>query len=165
VTERSAPSEEDAAARSATAVRPATPADAEAIAPLLAALGYPAGLAEVAARLAALLGSPRDTVLVAEGGDGAVLGVLALHWGVMLHQPAPMARVGSLVVSEAARGQGVGAFLLREAAALARAEGCAELELTTGMRRHAAHAFYAAQGFAWTALRFGRALGGEGDGP
>ena len=48
---------------------------------------------------------------------------------------------------------------MREAAALARFEGCAELELTTGTRRHAAHAFYAAQGFEWTALRFGRALG------
>lgn len=154
------------AGKAALAVRPATPADAEALAPLLGELGYPAEPAAVEARLRALLGSARDAVLVAEdGAGGAVLGVLALHWGAMLHQPAPMARVGSLVVSEAARGRGIGALLLREAAALARAEGCAELELTTGMRRHAAHAFYAARGFAWTALRFGRALGGEENGP
>ncbi len=83
----------------------------------------------------------------------------------MLHLPAPVARFGSLVVAEGARGRGVGALLVREAAALARAEGCAELELTTGLRRHAAHAFYAARGFTWTALRFGRTLLDGGDGP
>lgn len=150
-----------------TSIRRATLADAGALAPLLGALGYPAEPAAVAARLEALLGSGRDAVLVAEdgtaAGGAAALGVLALHWGVMLHQPAPVARIGSLVVAEAARGRGVGAALVREAAALARAEGCAVLELTTGKQRHAAHAFYAAQGFEWTALRFGRALGG-GDG-
>ena len=144
------------------AVRRATRADAGALVPLLGALGYPADPAAVAARLGALLNSGRDAVLVAEGAEGgAVLGVLALHWGVMLHQPAAVARIGSLAVAEAARGRGVGASLVREAAALARAEGCAVLELTTGRQRHAAHAFYVAQGFEWTALRFGRALGGE----
>lgn len=143
-------------------IRRATRADAGALAPLLGALGYPAESAAVAARLEALLGSGRDAVLVAEDGaaGGALLGVLALHWGVMLHQPAPVARIGSLVVAEAARGRGVGAALVRAAEALARAEGCAVLELTTGKGRREAHAFYAAQGFEWTALRFGRALGG-----
>ena len=141
------------------AVRRATRADAGALVPLLGALGYPADPQAVAARLGPLLGSGRDAVLVAEEGEGgAVLGVLALHWGTMLHQPAPVARIGSLVVAEAARGRGVGSLLVREAAALARAEGCAVLELTTGKQRDAAHAFYAAQGFAWTALRFGRTL-------
>jgi GNAT superfamily N-acetyltransferase len=148
------------------AVRNAARADAEALAPLLGALGYPAEPAAVAARLGALLGSGRDAVLVAEDGDGgSVLGVLALHWGVMLHQPAQVARIGSLVVAEAARGRGVGAALVQEAEALARAEGCAVLELTTGKQRHEAHAFYAARGFAWTALRFALALdGGDGAG-
>ncbi len=142
------------------AVRRAVRADAPALAPLLDALGYPAAPAAVAARLEALLGSARDAVLVAEegGGGAAMLGVLALHWGAVLHLPAPVARIGTLVVAEEARGRGVGALLVREAAALARAEGCAELELTTGMRRHAAHAFYAAQGLTWTSLRFRRDL-------
>jgi GNAT superfamily N-acetyltransferase len=146
------------------AVRRATPADAEALAPLLGALGYPAEPAAVSARLAMLLGSARDAVLVAEvdGGGGAVLGVLALHWGALLHLAAPVARIGSLAVAEGARGRGVGALLVREAAALARAEGCAVLELTTGKQRHGAHAFYAAQGFTWTALRFARELDGDG---
>ena len=144
----------------AVVVRRAARADAAAVAALLGALGYPVEPGAAAARLDALLGSARDAVLAAEAG-GEVLGVLALHWGAMLHLPAPVARIGSLVVAEAARGRGVGALLVREAAALAAAEGCVELELTTGMRRHAAHAFYAAQGFAWTSLRFGRPLGGK----
>ena len=91
-----------------------------------------------------------------------MLGVLALHWGALLHLAAPIARIGSLVVAEGARGRGIGALLVREAAALARAEGCAVLELTTGKQRHGAHAFYAAQGFTWTALRFARELDGGG---
>jgi aminoglycoside 6'-N-acetyltransferase I len=144
------------------AIRRAAPSDAEALAPLLGALGYPSEPAAVAARLQALLRSERDAVLVAEGeGGGAVVGVLALHWGPMLHQSAPVARIGSLVVADEARGRGVGGRLVREAAAVARAEGCGVLELTTGRQRHAAHAFYAAQGFAWTALRLGRALDQE----
>lgn len=143
------------------AVRRAVPADAAALAPLLGALGYPAEAAAVAGRLETLLGSPRDAVLVAEEG-GAALGVLALHWGVLLHLPEPIARIGSLVVAEDARGRGVGALLVRDAAVLARAEGCATLELTTGRQRHAAHAFYEALGFVWTARRYALTLGRDG---
>ncbi len=141
------------------AVRRAARADAAALAPLLGALGYPAEPAAVAARLEALSGSARDAVLMAKAG-GEALRALALHWGAVLHLPAPVARIASLVVAEGARNRGVGALLVREASALAEAEGGAELELTTGMRRHAAHAFYAAQGFTWASLRFGRALDG-----
>ena len=163
VSDAPAPSQERNAAQGSVAARRATAADAQAIAPLLAALGYPAEPTAVAARLATLLGSPRDAVLVAEGEGGAVLGVLALHWGALLHLPAPIARIGSLVVAEAARGRGVGALLLREAVALARAEGCAEVELTSGLQRRAAHAFYEKRGFNRTALRFRRALPPAGE--
>lgn len=152
-------------ARAATvAVRRATVADAAGLAPLLGALGYPTEPAAVAERLATLLASPRDAVLMAEeaGSSDGPLGVLALHWGLLLHQARPVARIGSLAVAEGARGRGIGKLLVRKAAALARAEGCEVLELTTGRQRHAAHAFYAAQGFAWTALRFGRTLDDEG---
>jgi GNAT superfamily N-acetyltransferase len=157
------PSKDGGAASNAATVtvRHATLADAEALAPLLGALGYPAEPAVVAIRLDALLGSARDAVLVAEGEGGALLGVLALHWGTLLHLATPIARIGSLVVAEAARGRGVGALLIQEAAAVAKAEGCAALELTTNMRRHAAHAFYAARGFTWTSLGFGRKLDGD----
>ena len=116
-----------AAGPGTVAVRRAARADAAALAPLFGALGYPAEPAAVGARLETLLGSARGAVLVAEGEGEALLGVLALHWGTMLHLPAPVARIGSLVVAEGARGRGVGALLVREAAALAEAEGCAEL--------------------------------------
>ncbi|MBD0275686.1 MAG: hypothetical protein ICV73_27630, partial [Acetobacteraceae bacterium] len=85
----------------AVAIRRAARADAGALAPLLGALGHPVEPAAVAARLDALLGSARDAVLVAEEEEGgAVLGVLALDRGVLLHLPAPVARIGTLVVAE-----------------------------------------------------------------
>ena len=142
-------------------IRPAEPADAPALVPLLAQLGYPAAAEAVAARLAALLGSPRDAVLVAEA-EGALLGVLALHWGGMLHLAGPVARIGTLVVAEAARSRGIGAALVRTAEALARRQGCALIELTTARERERTHAFYAAQGYAVSSLRLHKPLAGQG---
>lgn len=138
-------------------IRPAEATDAAALGPLLAQLGYPATAKAVVGRLAALLSSARDAVLVAEA-EGELLGVLALHWGEMLHLAGPVARIGTLVVSEAARGRGIGALLVREAEALARRQGCTLVELTTGRTRERTHAFYAAQGYAWSSLRLHKPL-------
>jgi GNAT superfamily N-acetyltransferase len=144
-----------------TRVRRAAAEDLERLRPLLAQLGYPAQEAAVAARLAALLHSDRDAVLVAEpreGAPGPLLGLISLHWGEMLHLAGPVARIGSLVVEREARGRGVGALLLREAEALARRRACTLIEVTAGRDRHATHAFYAAQGFAWSSLRLRKVL-------
>jgi PhnO protein len=124
------------------AIRLAGTADAVAIAALLPELGYPA---EVGA---------------ARQAEGAAFGLLALHWGAMLHITKPVARIGTLVTVTGARRRGIGALLLRHAAVLARAQGCASLELTTGLARQEAHAFHEAQGFTRASLCFVRALEG-----
>ncbi len=142
-------------------IRDAKVADAEALRPLLAQLGYSAAPAEVAHRLGALLGSGRDAVLVAEE-DGRRLGLLALHWGEMLHLAGPVARIGTLVVAEGAQSRGIGALLVREAEALAQRQGCTLIEVTTGRARERTHAFYAAQGYVCSSLRLHKPLEGTG---
>lgn len=155
-----APGGEAGAATAAPRIREASLADAARMPPLLAALGYPEEAAGAAPRLAAMLRSGQACVLLAEDAAGdALLGLLALHWGEMLHLAGPVARIGTLVVAEAARGGGIGAALVRAAAARARAEGCTLLEVTTGRRRERTRRFYAAQGFTEGSVRLHRVLG------
>lgn len=138
-------------------IRPATADDASALCGLLGQLGYDLATEVVRDRLACLAETGCDPVLVAIGDDDA-LGLVALHWAPMLHLPDPVARITALVVSESARGRGVGRRLVEDGAALARAARCASLELTTGLQRADAHAFYEAIGFEAAALKFRRTL-------
>ncbi len=139
-------------------IRGAVPADAADIAALLGQLGYPALPRQAADRLDALARRDDGTVLVATGHDGAVIGVIALHWCVMLHQERPVARITTLVVDDRERRRGIGRVLMKAGAQAARMAGCDALELTTATHRQDAHAFYRAQGFTDAALRFVRSL-------
>jgi ribosomal protein S18 acetylase RimI-like enzyme len=67
-------------------------------------------------------------------------------------------RIAVLVVSDGARGRGIGAALVEHAMSEARERGCVGVELTSGVDREAAHAFYRAQGFVSTSLKFFRAV-------
>ncbi len=66
--------------------------------------------------------------------------------------------VDDLVTAEVARSQGVGAALLGELERRARAAGCSELDLDSGVQRREAHRFYMRERMAITAYHFGKAL-------
>jgi GNAT superfamily N-acetyltransferase len=140
-------------------VRDAGPDDAPAVAELLGELGYPISPREAAARL----GRQGERVLLAEL-DGRVQGLVALSVGSLIQHARPLARVTALVVRESARGRGAGRRLMARAEELARAAGCAGVELTSGLRaeREAAHRFYEALGYVRTSHRFWRPLDGQG---
>jgi aminoglycoside 6'-N-acetyltransferase I len=138
-------------------VRGAVPADAADLARLLGQLGYPVPAQDATERLAQVLRDPQGTLLVA-ADYGPVVGAIALHWAPMLQDARPVARITTLVVDEAERGRGIGRLLLKAGAQAARQAGCDVLELTSGTQREAAHAFYRAQGFSSTSLRFVRSL-------
>ncbi len=64
--------------------------------------------------------------------------------------------VEGVVVEGAYRRSGVGAALLREAAALARRHGCYKLSLTSNLARTGAHRFYSRLG--WKRSHYGYSL-------
>ena len=137
-------------------VRDATAADAPVIAELLAQLGYPTAPGAVDARLdrLAIVG---DRVIVAVR-DGRVVGLAHLQVTPGIERDPPAAKIGALVVDEAARGGGVGRALVEALEAEARLRGCELLYLTTSERRDDAHAFYERVGLVQTGRRYSRTL-------
>ena len=76
------------------AVRSATAADADAVARMIAELGYAVTAEEVTARLAAIE-EGGQAVLVAEI-DGEVVGCLSTSMMSVLHRPAPLGRISMI---------------------------------------------------------------------
>jgi ribosomal protein S18 acetylase RimI-like enzyme len=100
------------------------------------------GLAE----LMEVVADRNTTLLVARDEAGAILGVLTLH---LYRVPAGLnARIDDVVVDAAARGQGVGEALTREAIRRAELAGARHVELTSRTHREAAHRLYTRLGFA-----------------
>ena len=140
------------------ALRAAHPDDAEQVAPLLGQLGYPAAVADVAARLARLDADPATSVLVAHEG-GRLVGLAATHLRANLERDAPTCRLTALVVHTSARRRGVGRTLLEAVISEAERQGCERVEVTLRPEREAAEALYRSAGFEERPLRLILALG------
>ncbi|BBT80151.1 hypothetical protein WP8S18E11_18170 [Aeromonas veronii] len=136
-------------------IRPPEADDGSAIAHLFTQLGYPAEGADVTARL--LAPDPASVVLLASQAD-KVVGVLVWHKLAPLHVAPAWGLISALVVDEGARGAGVGAALLERAEQMARAAGCAQLELSSSLKRESAHRFYLAQDYQERPKRFVKLL-------
>ena len=140
-------------------VRPATPADASAIAALTAAnddqRATPAHIADHIAHRARF-----ETPYVAEL-DGAVVGLACLRLLPALCDPVPYAELTELVVAPAHRRRGVGRALVRHIESVARDGGATELVLITAWRNTRAHAFYHALGYGLYTLTMRRSLQGN----
>lgn len=134
-------------------IRTAVAADAPAIAGLMGQLGYEANEALIVRKLAILVANACDSVLLAEV-DGCVAGVISLHVMELFHAEGRIGRITSLVVDAGHRGRGVGEALVAVADRFFTGQGCVRAEVTSGDHRTAAHAFYAAQGYAPDERRF-----------
>jgi ribosomal protein S18 acetylase RimI-like enzyme len=92
-----------------------------------------------------ILDSPATRLLVARGDDGTVVGSLTL---VQFRIPTGVGVwIEDVVVDEAARGQGTGEALVREAVSLAKAAGARAVNLTSRPDRAAANRLYQRLGF------------------
>jgi GNAT superfamily N-acetyltransferase len=132
-------------------VRFAQPEDWSAVAGLLVELGrgVASGTARDPTHQQAFSGHLRrlDSVtLIADLGD-EVAGVCDMEYHQRLGDHRPQARINDLVVTERARGHGVGTALLTQAEELARKRGCFRLALVTASWRDATIAFYAREGW------------------
>ncbi|HEX9947134.1 MAG TPA: GNAT family N-acetyltransferase [Allosphingosinicella sp.] len=136
-------------------VRPARPADSEAIAGLVTGLGFEAGADDIASRLAAMK-KAGEAPLVAE--QGAVIGVLTWHVTPVLHRPHPVGRITMMVVADGERRRGVGRALVEAACARLLSKGCGLVEVTTNVDLSGAHGFYRRLGFERTSYRFAKEL-------
>ncbi len=140
------------------ALRPAEPEDAEAVAALLAVLGYPCSRDDATQRIHTIADEPDQWLLLAEC-NGEVCGLLALDLMYYLPLGASTARITALAVGRAHSGQGIGRALLREAELRARHAGAVRIEVTSADQREDAHAFYRACGYSPSSLRFVKKLG------
>ena len=122
----------------------ATPELVEALArlvPQLSRSSPPPGPAEVAE----IVASPATEILVARDDEGAIVGTLTL---VLFRIPTAMrAWIEDVVVDDAARGQGVGEALNREALRRAAERGARTVDLTSRPSREAANRLYRRLGF------------------
>jgi GNAT superfamily N-acetyltransferase len=127
-------------------VRPASRADFEAVAELLAVLGRPAVTAETRADCLAVFEDqvvdPDTHHMVAEDDDGNVVAFCSLHFRNRLNWSGEEAWVPDLVVAEAARRRGIAFAILEEVERRARARGCHALTLESGYHRAEAHHLY-----------------------
>lgn len=127
--------------------------DAAQVQALLSQLGYSTDIEFVLQRLLQMSHRRWDAVFVADL-DHKVVGVMSLHALDLFHQPGRLGRITSLVVSEAVRGQGMGEMLVKAADRWFIKKDCLRAEVTSGLHRHGAHAFYIDQGYVSDERRF-----------
>ena len=109
--------------------------------PQLSPRARPPGIAE----LMEIVATPSTRLLVARDGDGRIVGTLTL---VFVRIPTGVgAWIEDVVVDDAARGQGVGEALTREAVRLAELGGAGSVNLTSRPDREAANRLYRRVGF------------------
>lgn len=134
------------------AVRAARAEDWPAVAGLLVELGrgVAAGTAGDATHGMQFAGHLRrlDSVTLVAEIAGEVVGVVDMEYHQRLGDHRPQARVNDLVVTDRARGDGVGGQLLERAEALARKRGCFRMTLVTASWREATIAFYERLGWS-----------------
>jgi len=142
-------------------IRPAHPADASAVNQLLNQLGYPQdSQAATANRIQTWAEDPSSAAYVAEAGDD-LLGVIAVHLCPFFERDGSWGRIVALMVSDRARGRGVGSHLVAAAESFAATRGCLRMEVSSGDHRQDAHGFYLRRGYidqAGKSSRFRRDL-------
>ncbi len=129
-------------------VRPAVDADAESARALIRELGYGGLDAQTFSRgFAAVLADSTQRAWVAEK-DGQVVGLMSLSVRPQLRLGGSIVTIDEIVVTEHARGKGIGTRLLEFAKAEAARVGARRLELHTARRLPSyARGFYTRNGF------------------
>ena len=143
--------------------RLATRGDVAAVVAMLADddLGARREVADLAPYLAAFdaMMAEGNNHLIVGDQDGVIVATYQLTFitGLSL-RAARRAQVESVRVASNLRSSGIGAALMADAEARARASGCSLIQLTTNRERSRAHAFYARQGYEPSHFGFKKSL-------
>jgi GNAT superfamily N-acetyltransferase len=140
-----------------TSLRPATSADAPAVAELLAQLGYPTTAEEVLGRLEKLSELPTAIAIVAEA-EGRVAGLATGHLFRSIHSTPVVAWLTTLVVHDRCQHSGIGRQLAAAVEEWARDRGALRISVSSGQHRDEAHAFYEHIGYERTGIRLTKTL-------
>ena len=127
------------------------------MASLLAELEYPTSSAALPERLRSIE-AEGSAVFLADGPDGAALGLMSVASHATIHADAPVAYITALVTSAAARGRGIGRAMVAVAEQWARDKGCVRISVTSAEHRADAHAFYPRCGMPYSGRRFSKTL-------
>lgn len=127
-------------------IRPAVLADALQLAPLATQLSYSSTADQVAVRLREILQDAEHIIFVAEREGSRLAGYIEV-FPFRTIGSNPRIEIGSLVVDESSRSQGVGRLLLNHAEEWARARGFREAGLRSNVIRDRAHRFYESLGY------------------
>jgi N-acetylglutamate synthase-like GNAT family acetyltransferase len=126
-------------------IRDAEMRDLERVAELATELGYPTTAVQMEPRLARMLASVRDRVLVAEM-DGHVAGWIHIKLEDALESDT-YGEIRGLIVGDGFRSRGIGLELMRAGEAWLRELGIARLRVRSNVIRVDAHRFYEREGF------------------
>lgn len=128
-------------------IRPIRAADAPCLTRLLAQLGYPSDVEEVARRLASILNSATQQVLVAVPADDSRLdGYIGVERRLTLVEGERL-EVTGLVVDSAARRAGIGRTLVNAAEQWALQHGLHTVVVRSHVMRPESHPFYEGIGY------------------
>ena len=134
-----------------TEIRPARAADAVRLAGQLAQLGYPTEPDALTSRLAGILKSATQQILVAAlPGDSRIDGYIGLERRLTLHQDEHV-EITDLVVDAAARRTGLGLALVTAGEQWAVQHGLHTIVVRSNVVRPESHLFYAGIGYQRTA--------------
>lgn len=133
------------------AIRAVRAADAPRLAGQLAQLGYPSELDAITSRLAGILESANQQLLVAELSDGSRLhGYIGLERRLTLHQDEHV-EITDLVVDAAVRRSGLGRTLVTAGEKWAAQLGLHTIVVRSNVVRPESHRFYEGIGYQRTA--------------
>lgn len=130
-----------------TEIRPARSTDAAVLAGLTGQLGYPVTADVMAQRLAAVLGTPHNLVLVTCNEQGVPVGWIHVGERQLLESGAYCEILG-LVVDNAYRRQGRAAGLVAAAERWAHERGCTQIAVRSNIVRLESHPFYERAGYS-----------------
>jgi GNAT superfamily N-acetyltransferase len=136
-------------------IRPATAADASAIASLITHLGYPADAETMRHRFTRVTDHQDSAIFIAEV-DGVVAGVASMCVRPTLNRDGLVAELVTLVVAPAHQRLGVGRRLVEAFEAWAATANARTLFLTCAVRREGAHQFYERLGYGRTGYSFSK---------